>query len=126
MARKRVRYRMNNKSFGQFIMSDQAMKPTVEVTKAMKRRAVAISPESHDGEGVPYKDSFVVKPKPRGLVAGKYRNRRVAVELVNTAGHAPQVEYGIHNPDNNEAREGERVMLRAGLIMSPNRPGGGW
>lgn len=121
MSRRRVRYRMNNRSFGEFIMSPQALRPTVEVGHAIMRRAKAISPESHDGEGVPYKDSFKVRTKPTGIVAGKYQNRRVAVELINTAGHAPEVEWGIHNPDHNAPRSGNRVMLRAGLIMSPNQ-----
>lgn len=124
--RKRVEYRFgksdpNNASFGAFIMSPQAMRPTVEVARSIQRRAVEISPESNDGKGVPYVDSFDVRPKPAGIIAGKYRNRRVAVEVINTAGHAPEVEFGVHDTDAGGPRAGHRVLLRAGLIMSPNR-----
>lgn len=133
MARsRRVKYRFgksdpNHESFNKFMMSEQVALPTRQITHAIKRRAERIGPESHDNEGVPYVDSFGVKKKAAGIVAGKYRNRRVAYELTNSAGHAPEVEFGVHDPVAGEPREGTRTMLRAGLIMSPNqRRGGGW
>lgn len=111
---KRVRYRMDNKSFGRFILSDQAMKPTMKVGRAMVREMERTSPRSGDGRGKPYADSFVLSAKPEGIVAGKYQNRRVAVTVGNTAPHAPGIEYGVHSPPKGPPRPGRRVMLRAG------------
>lgn len=113
---KRVKYVMNNKSFGQFIMSEQALKPTREVGRSIIRYARHISPRSGDGKGKPYADSFELRPKPEGLVAGKYKNRRVAVTIVNTAPHAPVVEYGSALGEEGKLRPGHRVMLRAGAV----------
>lgn len=118
MARVR-RYRENHVSFGQFIMSEQAMKPTMQVAQAMKRTMRATAPESHDNRGVPYKDSFAVRANWKGIVAGKYRNRRVAAKVINTAPHAPPLEFGRdyrNRIGKNRRVEGRRVMLRAGLV----------
>ena len=115
MSRRRVRYRMNNKSFGAFIMSDQAMKPTMKVARAIQRRAEGIAPRSEDGQRIPYADQFDLIPKPDGIVAGKYRNRRVAVEIINRAGHAPIVEFGAAL-DSRKTQRAHRTMLRAGTM----------
>lgn len=115
----KTRYRMNNKSFGEFIMSPQAMKPTMQVAKAVKKRAEIIAPRSGDGERIPYADQFDLRVRPEGLVAGKYRNRRVVVELINRAGHAPSVEFGnwIDGEGGGRRRgRGHRTMLRAGTM----------
>lgn len=117
--RKRVEYRFgksdpHNASFERFIMSEQAMKPTMQVGHAMKREMERNSPRSGDGRGKPYADSFVLRAKPEGIVAGKYQNRRVAITIGNTARHAPGIEYGVRKPPKGPPRPGRRVMLRAG------------
>lgn len=94
-------------------MSPQALKPTAQVGRAIMRRAGHLAPRSGDGEGIPYADSFALKSKPQGIVAGKFQNRRVAVTIVNTARHGPVVEWGSHAEG--APRPGRRVMLRAGL-----------
>ena len=114
MAR-RARYKENHVSFGQFIMSEQAMMPTMQVAQAIKGVMRQTAPRSRDGRGHPYADSFVVKSKPGGIVAGKYRNRRVAATIVNTAGHAPTIEFG--RKDGKGEMAGRRVMLKAGLMF---------
>ena len=113
------RYRENHVSFGQFIMSEQAMKPTMQVAQAMSRTMRATAPRSSDKRGQPYADSFAVRANWKGIVAGKYRNRRVAATIVNTADHAPALEFGrdYRNRLGKDRRvEGRRVMLRAGLV----------
>lgn len=118
MARKRVRYKFgkkdpNHASFGAFMMSEQAMRPTRRVVRGMRRYAKSIAPRSGDGRGLPYADSFEIRPKKAGIVAGQYRNRRVAVELVNTAPHGAVVEYGRRdNPD----QPPRRILLRSGAV----------
>lgn len=111
----KTRYRMNNKSFGEFIMSEQALKPTMQVAKAVQKRAETIAPRSGDGKRTPYADQFDLRVRPEGLVAGKYRNRRVVVELINRADHAPSVEFGNRGTEEGE-RRGHRTMLRAGTM----------
>lgn len=126
--RNKVRYEFgkkdkNNKSFDAFLMSGQVLEPTMEVTYAMKRRAEAMAPESRDNRGMPYAWSFQVDVKDRGLIPdrGRYRNRRVACELINTAEHAPAIEFGLEDEESGGPRPARRIMLRAGLIMSPNQ-----
>ena len=114
MSVQRVRYEENHVSFGQFMMSEQAMKPTMQVAHAMRRTMRATAPESHDNRGVPYKDSFAVRPNWKGIVAGKYRNRRVAAKVINTADHAPALEFGRDRAGWRQDPP-RRVMLKAGL-----------
>lgn len=114
MAR-RARYRPNHVSFGQFIMSEQAMKPTMQVAQAMKRTMRATAPRSSDRRGRPYADSFAVRANWKGIVAGKYRNRRVAAKVINTAAHAPALEFGRDRAGWRQDPP-RRVMLRAGLV----------
>lgn len=105
----------HNKSFEEFIMSPQALKPTMQVAKAIARRAKVNSPRSGDGDGVPYADSFEVKAKPKGIVADvRFRNRRVAVEVINTARHAPVIEFGLRDGGAG-SQPSRRVLLRSGL-----------
>ena len=124
--RKKVEYQFgkkdkNNKSFDAFMMSEQVMQPTTEVAYGMLRRAERMAPESYDNRGMPYAGSFQVERKDEGIVAGKYNNRRVAAELVNTAEHAPAIEFGLEDEGSGGPRPARRIMLRAGLIMSPNQ-----
>lgn len=118
----------HNKSFAEFIMSPQALKPTMQVAKAVERRAKQIAPRSGDGQRIPYADQFDLRVRPEGLVAGQYQNRRVVVELINRAGHAPSVEFGNWNvkegaidartqlPIKRVRGRGHRTMLRAGTM----------
>ena len=78
--------------------------------KVMRQTA----PRSSDRRGQPYADSFAVKTRPGGIVAGKYRNRRVAATIVNTADHAPALEFGRDRAGWRQDPP-RRVMLKAGL-----------
>ena len=113
MAR-RARYKENHASFGQFIMSEQAMMPTMQVAQAIKGVMRQTAPHSSDRRGQPYADSFAVKTRPGGIVAGKYRNRRVAATIANTADHAPPIEFGRDRAGWRQDPP-RRVMLKAGL-----------
>lgn len=126
--RKKVKYQFgkkdkNNKSFDAFLMSGQVLEPTMQVTYSMLRRAEKMAPESYDNRGMPYAGSFRVEIKDEGLIPdrGRYRNRRVAAELINTAEHAPAIEFGLEDEESGGPRPARRIMLRAGLIMSPNQ-----
>lgn len=111
----RARYREDHDSFGAFIMSPQAAKPVGQISRSMSRRMRQTAPRSNDQDGPAYADSFDVRPVPGGLVAGKYRNRRVAFRVVNTTRHAPVVEFGRRSKGGGKRRRARRTMLRAGL-----------
>ena len=112
----RVRYEPNETAFGTFIMSEQMMKPVMSVARHLKRSMRARSPRSGDTRDKAYADSFEIRAIPLGVPAGKKRRRRVAARIVNTAEHAPALEFGLHEgtPAQTQRR---RIMLSTGMLF---------
>lgn len=98
-------YRSNRKGWDAIALGPEMQKLTSEVAEKAKAHARSIAPESNDGRGVPYKDSFdveqiVVKEFGRGVRAG--------ARLINTAQHAAAVEWG----NKRTKGQGHRVLGR--------------
>lgn len=72
-----------------------------------KAYAVSISPESNDGRGVPYKDSFVIE-SVTVKDFGRVGSTRAGARLTNTAQHAAAVEWGNRRTKG----QGHRVLGR--------------
>lgn len=112
----RVWYKMNNRSFGAFMRSDQMRDVTVDVAEDIVPYAVALTPRS-DGPGPHVADDFKVK-REAGLirVAG---NIRVRVDIENNNDAAAVNEFG--GPNNRRVR----MLARAASEFGDFKPEGG-
>lgn len=132
MSVKRARYRPDHRSFQEFMVSEQAYKPVRQVSTDIMKRMIATAPRSGDGRGEPYADSFRLEPQAHYPKVGRYRAPRAAARIINTADHAPAIEYGYMTrggtaldraidsamgmkQDRSVFVKGRRIMLRAGL-----------
>lgn len=110
--RTRTFYKPNFRSFGRFIRSAQARKPTIEIAHAIARRAGEYSPRSNSPEGGsddgPLAESFQVRPEAGELkVDGALR---VKVEVFSSDSAAAPMEFG----NEHVGKPGRRSLARAG------------
>jgi hypothetical protein len=127
MATKWVEYVMDNRSFGEFILSDQVRDVVVEVCNDIADTAADLTPRRKDRgkvpDGVALHDRFKVNRNAGVFRIG--RNVRVKVEVYNDARHAAAVEFGHKGGDG--ARKGRHRMLgRAGAAYGDFKPDEGW
>lgn len=117
---KRVWYKPNHRSFGAFLVSDQARDVTVEVAEDIALAAAGFSPQSSRGgdqEGRRMKDQFKVKRNAGTIkVSG---NIRVKVEVENNARSAAPNEFGTRR------NKPYRMLGRAGALFGDFKPEGG-
>lgn len=107
-----TRYEENHKSFGAFLMSEQALKPVRQVSVAMTAAMVVDAPYDASrpaSEGPHYRDSFDVGRGPGVMTFKRYPNPRPFMRISNDARHAAPIEFGAN------ARPGQSVMRGAGL-----------
>lgn len=110
LAREGGFYRPNFRSFGEFIRSQQARKPVIEVAHAIARRAGEFAPRRKSGvtpPGAALADRFQVKPEAGMLKVDGHL--RVKVEVFNDARSAAPMEFG-----NDHVGKGHRMLGRAG------------
>lgn len=118
--RRKVWYKPNHKSFGAFILSDQARDVTEEVAQDIAAMAKELSPTSTRGgdqEGRRMKDQFKVRRQSGNLkVSG---NLRVLVTITNDARSAAPNEFGTSK------NRAHRMLGRAGAAFGDFKPEGG-
>lgn len=112
-----IRYKENHDSFGKLMVSEQILKVAREAGENVVIEATALAPtssaaEKGAGDGSHYKDHFNIAPK----VVFIKGNPRAAVEVVNDANYAAQVEFGTGPGYYREGPDGE---------MTAGRPQGG-
>lgn len=96
----RVKYVMNNRSFGAFMKSEQMRRVTVRVAMDIARSAQARTPSEkegareHTGLHQRVKEGFRVKREPSARFLKVGGNLRVKVEVVNVAAGSALVEFG--------------------------------
>lgn len=91
MAKRRVWYKPDHRSFGAFIRSEQMRDVTAEVAGDIARTASELAPRS-DGPGPHMADQFKVVREAGFMKVGG--NIRVKVEVVNDDPAAPVNEFG--------------------------------
>lgn len=109
MARK-VWFKPDHKSFGEFILSDQVRDPVEEIAHDIAKRAGDLAPRRKSGitpPGAAMADNFHVKRDAGTIkVSG---NVRVKVEVFNSMRSAAPMEFG-----NKHVGRGHRMLGRAG------------
>lgn len=116
----RVWYRMNHRSFGAFMRSDQMRDVTEEVAEDIAALAAEYSPVSNRGgnqDGKRMRDQFTVKRNAGLLKVGG--NLRVMVEVENRARSAAPNEFGTRR------NKRHRMLGRAGAAFGDFKPEGG-
>jgi hypothetical protein len=118
---RRVVFRADHKSFGEFIRSEQMRDVTEEVAKDIASRAGDLAPRRKSRGRVPdgaaMADSFRVN-KDAGFIKVE-RNVRVKVEVYNNSRSAAPNEFGSSkNPRH-------RMLARAGAEYGDFKPDGG-
>lgn len=120
MAREtRVGYHADHKSFGRFMVSEQARQPAVEAAHDIARIAAENTRAASTGgthrEGVALADNYKVNDKTAPVVIGG--NPRVGAEVYNDLRHAAAVEFGTGK----KRRKGTRALRRAGAAIGELR-----
>jgi hypothetical protein len=119
MAR-RVRYKENRRSFGEFMLSEQVRDPVAEVAHDIAKLASVYAPRRKSGappDGTAMADQFRVQREAGTMkVSG---NRRVQVDVTNSARSAAPNEFGSKN------NHRHRMLGRAGAAFGDFKPDGG-
>lgn len=117
---RRVVYRPDHVSFGEFMRSEQMRKVTVHVAKDIAGRARDYAPRRKTGippDGTAMADRFKVNDEAGFLkVSG---NVRVKVEVFNEAPSAAPNEFG------SQRNQRHRMLGRAGADFGDFKPDGG-
>jgi hypothetical protein len=116
----RIRYVMDNKSFGEFMRSEQMRDVTAEVANDIADEAKRLAPRRKAGsspDGTAMADQFKVDRAAGTLrVAG---NVRVMVNVYNSARSAAPNEFGSRR------NKRHRMLGRAGARFGDFKPDGG-
>lgn len=102
-------YKPNHKSFGRFILSDQARKPAIEAARRIAARAAETAPKQTGRLAAGYK----VNDKTAPVVVGG--NPRVGAEVYNSEPHAAAHEFG------NARTRKKRILGKAGAAFGEAR-----
>ena len=109
-------YKANHRSFGRFMISERMRSVTADVARAIAEAAKPLTPVG-PGDGPHMADQYEVNEAAGTLKVGG--NIRVKVDVVNSSGHAAEVEFGSKN------NKRSRPLGRAGAMFGTFKPDGG-
>lgn len=113
-------FKPDHKTFGEFILSEQARKPAVEASNDIADHARDLAPRG-EGPGPHYADAFRVVPS--GSYTAQNGNRRSIALVTNDNDAAAANEFGNVGPGGMGPRtRGSRVLRRAGAPFDTGRP----
>lgn len=121
MAREtRVGYKPDHKSFGEFMLSEQARQPAIEAARDIAKLAAensraAAGGGTHDSDGVSLADNYKVNEHTAPVIVGG--NPRVGAEVYNDKRYAAAQEFGTGH----RRRRGTRALRRAGAAVGELR-----
>lgn len=120
---RRVVFRPDHKSFGEFITSERMRGVVAQVAKDIADLAGKYAPRRKSGQvpdGAAMADSFKVNREAGTIFVGKdYPNKRVMVHVYNEKRSAAPMEFG------NEHVKGHRMLGRAGAVFGDFKAGKG-
>lgn len=117
---RRVIFKPDHKSFGEFILSEQVRDVTTDVAQDIADLAGQLAPRRKHGQapdGTSMADRFEVKREAGTIKVG--RNVRVKVEVFNSARSAAPNEFG------GRRNKRHRMLGRAGATFGDFKPDGG-
>lgn len=118
-ARTTTRYKMDNSSFGAFMLSDQVWEPVKDICGEVKDNAERMALAEAFDTGA-YASSFKVNKTTETI----NRSPRVAGEVYNDDPAAAAVEFGQRRRNQKKAAMGRRILRRAAAPFdTPKRRG---
>lgn len=114
-------FKPDHKSFGTFILTEQARGPAVEASHDMVRTMKANAPRSAEGDGSHYADAFEVVPA--GSYTAQNGNRRAIALVTNADDAAAANEFGDGPGAGREGPRGQgrRFMRRTAAPWNTGR-----